>query len=143
MNLGYALKVFQLNLLRQSGIAVTPQQVGLKSEPVAQNQQIPGMNGTFGNILQGLNGGQQTAELTPPTPPSDPTDLKALTKYNQDLVAYQQQYQARTQQMMQMILMRMSAMQQSMSQQQNSSANSSSSFDALGIGGILGGDSSL
>lgn len=140
MNFGYALKVFQYNILRQSGISVTPQQVGLKSDPFAQYQQIPGMS-SFNGVMQSLGGQTNTPALSPPTPPTDMTNMEAVTQYNQELLAYQRSTQAHNQQMMQLLLSRINAMQQSinLSNQQRKSSSLSDNTGSLGVGGILGG----
>lgn len=149
MNFNQSLKIFEFNLLRQSGVVVTPQQVGLKTDPFAAVQ----ANGLFGNVLNNLNGNSLssstalTSAMTPPvlpTPPADPTNAAAQAKYQQDLLTYQSNFQIYNQRFMQLMLNQMSNMQMSMqrasmaqSSNSSSSGSSSSSSDGLGVGGIL------
>jgi hypothetical protein len=143
MNFSYALKVFELNVLRQSGVSVTPQQVGLKSDPIADMQMksaTSGFSGILGN-LTGMSTAQALTPPVPPTPPADPTDTAAQTKYQQDLLTYQSNFQVYNQRFMQMLLGQMQSLQQSINygNQQSSSASStsSSSGSSAGVGGIL------
>jgi|GEM_PF-1893010 len=151
MNFNYAFKVFELNLLRQSGAMVTPQQVGLSSDPMAA-MQLKSASSMFGNVLGQLNGnGSYTtnsmlsAAMTPPvppTPPANPSDPVAQAKYQQALLTYQSNFQIYNQRYMQLLLNQMSNMQMSMqstAMQSNSSSSSSSGSSSpdLGIGGIL------
>jgi hypothetical protein len=152
MNLNESFKVFELNLLRQSGVMVTPQQVGLKSDPIAALQ-AKNATGMFGNVLNQLNGGSNLASNTalstamtppvPPTPPADPANAAAQAKYQQELLAYQSNFQIYNQRFMQLLLNQMSNIQMSIrasAAQANNNANnnnSSSSSSDLGIGGIL------
>ncbi len=135
MNFGTAFKVFQMNLLRQAGVTVTPQQFGLKSDPIA-DLQAKNATGSFSNVLGGLT------PPTPPTPPADLTDSAAQTKYRQDLLTYNNNFQVYNQRVMQMMLSQFQSLQQSMAaiQKNNSSSatNSSDSTTASGVGGILG-----
>ena len=142
MNFNYALKVFQLNMLRQSGIAVTPQQVGLKSDPIA-DLQAKNSTSLFSSVLSQY--GTTTTGLVPPvppTPPADPTDSTAQAKYQQQLLTYQSNFQVYNQRFMQLLLSQLSNMQLSMrnaaqSGSSTSSSSSSTSTSDLGIGGIL------
>lgn len=157
MNFDKSFKVFELNVLRQSGIMVTPQQVGLSSDPLAQVQ-LNGASSLFGNMLSQMNGSNgltnsSLLSLTPPvapTPPSNPSDTAAETKYQQDMVVYQNNMQIYNQRMMQLMLNQMSsmqlayqnsAMQSSMggfgSSSGSSSSGGSSSSSDMGIGSIL------
>jgi len=144
MNFMNTVKVFEINVLRQSGITVTASQVGLKSDPVADLQAQSGFS-AFGSVLNKLTGNStmsssaMTTYYTPPTPPTPPTDLTdsaAMVKYQQEMLTYNQSYQAYNQRMMQLMLRQMQQMQQSVMQSQSASSSSSSS-DGLGIGGIL------
>jgi hypothetical protein len=143
-----AVKVFQLNLLRQAGVAITPQQLGLKSDPIAdlQAKSAAASNG-FGGILASLT--NSNAAMTgmplpqPPTPPVDLDDKAALLKYQQDLLAYNQNSQLYNQRMMQMLLQQFQAVQQQALANRNAASPGSStggvSTDTapLGVGGIL------
>lgn len=143
-----AVKVFQLNLLRQSGVAITPQQVGLKSDPIAdlQAKSATASNG-FGGILAGLT--NNNAAMTgmalpqPPTPPVNLDDKAALLKYQQDLLAYNQNSQLYNQRMMQMLLQQFQAIQQQTLASRNNASSGASAGSAstdttpLGVGGIL------
>lgn len=136
MSFSKAVKIFELNILRQAGVAITPQQVGLKSDPIA-DLQARNSNSVFGTMLSRM--GMTTP--TPPTPPTDLTDTTAVNTYHQELLAYSQNMQMYNQRFMQMMLTQMQNMQQSMmrsqqSQSATSSSTSSSNID-LGIGGIL------
>ncbi len=145
MNFSKAFKVFELNMLRQSGITVTPQQVGLKSDPIA-DLQAKNTTGAFGNLLNqmGVNTMQSLTPPVPPTPPSDPNDAAAQTKYQQALLTYQSNFQVYNQRFMQLMMQQMQAMQQSFSANQQkasasgSSGSSGSSDIPIGVGGILG-----
>lgn len=137
MNFGTAFKVFQLQLLKQSGMAVTPQQLGLKSDPVA-DLQAKNATGSFGNVLGGLS------LPVLPTPPADVTDVAAQAKYQADLLKYNNSFQAYNQRLMMMLLNQMQAMQQTMASMQKNSKSSSSgaasgvSDTVSSVGGILG-----
>ncbi|WP_303675012.1 hypothetical protein [Vampirovibrio chlorellavorus] len=137
MNFGTAFKVFQLQLLKQSGMAVTPQQLGLKSDPVA-DLQARNATGSFGNVLGGLN------LPVLPTPPTDMTDTAAQTKYQADLLKYNNSFQAYNQRLMMMLLNQMQAMQQTMASIQKNSKSTGSGADSgisdtvSSVGGILG-----
>ncbi len=142
MKFSEAFKVFQLNLLRQAGIAVTPDQLGLKRDPIA-DMQAKSANSAFDNIL-GKTAGAGSASFgtppAPPTPPADPTDAAAQSKYQQELLAYQQSLQAYNQRFMQMMLQQFNMLQQRMlaQQKEQSKTESSSSLDApVSTGGIL------
>jgi len=146
MNFSKAFKVFELNMLRQSGITVTPQQVGLKSDPIA-DLQAKNTTGAFGSLLNqmGLNTMQSLTPPVPPTPPGDPNDAAAQAKYQQALLSYQSSFQVYNQRFMQLMMQQMQAMQQSLSASQQkaasangSSASSGSSDIPIGVGGILG-----
>lgn len=137
MNFGTAFKVFQLQLLKQSGMTVTPQQLGLKSDPVA-DLQAKNATGSFGNVLGGLS------LPVLPTPPADVTDAAAQAKYQADLLKYNNSFQAYNQRLMMMLLNQMQAMQQTMASIQKNSKSSSSgaaggvSDTVSSVGGILG-----
>ncbi len=135
MNFGKAVKVFQLQILKNAGVQVTPQQFGLKSDPIA-DLQASRVNTSFSNVLGGLS------VPTPPTPPTDLTDTAAQAKYQQDLLAYNNNFQLYNQRMMQMMMSQFQTMQQSLVAMQqnnsnNASASSASSDSATGVGGIL------
>jgi hypothetical protein len=150
MNFSTAFKVFELNVLRQVGVSVTPQQVGLKSDPIADLQAKNATSG-FSNILGNLSNLGNTAATSatgltppvPPTPPADPTDAAAQTKYQQDLLTYQNNFQIFNQRFMQLMLGQIQALQQSinLSNQQSSTNTKNSGGDSssvpVGVGGIL------
>lgn len=137
MNFGTAFKVFQLQVLKQSGMPVTPQQLGLKSDPVA-DLQAKNATGSFGNVLGGLS------LPVAPTPPADMADAAAQAKYQADLLKYNNSFQAYNQRLMMMLLNQMQAMQQTMASIQKNSRNNSSGADTgvsetvSSVGGILG-----
>ena len=141
-----AVKVFELNLLRQAGVTLTPQQVGLKSDPIAdlQAKNTTSPNG-FGNILNTLanNGATGMALPQPPTPPVNLDDKAAMLKYQQDLLAFNQNSQLYNQRMMQMLLQQFQTIQQQALANRNaatpgsSTDSSSTSTTPLGVGGIL------
>lgn len=138
MNFFDAFKVFQLNILRQSGMAVTAQQVGLKTDPILDLQTKNLNNGTFSNVLNRLG---MTAP-TLPALPEDTTDQAAMKTYHQQMLAYSQNMQLYNQRFMQLMLSQMQQMQQAMAQQRTSSASSTDSgvsadSTPLGVGGIL------
>ncbi len=152
MKLSDSFKVFELNILRQSGKMITPQQVGLKSDPIAA-MQAQSASSMFGNVLNQLGGNTQFGGAyglsatgmvppVPPTPPADPTNATAQAKYQQDLLTYQSNFQIYNQRFMQLLLTQMSNMQQSMrasaAQSTNTSSSGGSSSTDLGVGGILG-----
>lgn len=143
MNFTEAFKVFELNILRQSGVTVTPQQLGLKSDPIAdlQAKSALSQNGSFGNILGklGANSLQGLTPPTPPTPPADPTDTAAQAKYQQDLLTYQNSFQVYNQHFMQLMLMQFQQLQQSIAAGQQQQNKSSSPEAGIGTGGILTG----
>ena len=148
MNFMNTVKVFEINVLRQAGVTVSPSQLGLKSDPVADLQAQSGFS-AFGSLLNNLTGNKTMSSSavstyytppTPPTPPTDTTNSAAMLKYQQDMLTYNQSYQAYNQRMMQLMLRQMQQMQQSAMHAQSassSSTSSSSSSDGLGIGGIL------
>lgn len=136
MNFGKAFKVFQLQILKSSGMAVTPQQFGLKSDPVA-DLQAKTTTSSFSKVLGGLN------PPAPPTPPSDPADSAAQAKYQQELLVYNNNFQLYNQRVMQLMLNQFQAMQQSLATvQKNASDSGAKSDDSAGsvsaIGSILG-----
>ncbi|MCE3235158.1 MAG: hypothetical protein K0Q50_1338 [Vampirovibrio sp.] len=145
MNFAKAFKVFELNLLRQAGVAVTPQQLGLKSDPIA-DLQAKNTTGAFSSLLGKMGSGslQGFTPPVPPTPPADATDAAAQAKYQQDLLAYQNNFQLYNQRFMQLMLNQIQSLQQAISannQQNNSSGNSSGDLTSsrpIGVGGILG-----
>lgn len=145
MNFSDTFKVFQINILRQAGITVSPEQIGLKSDPIADLQAKSSQN-TFSQLLGQMTGsGNGLTVPTAPTPPEDPTDKQALLEYHQALTVYNNESQLYNQKYMQMMLNRMMQFQQQMSMQaqqsntQNKTSTSSQSGVSLGIGGILGG----
>ncbi|WP_373531660.1 hypothetical protein [Vampirovibrio sp.] len=135
MSFGKAVKIFQLQILKQSGVNVTPQQLGLKSDPIADLQAQNLAGGSFRNVLGGLT------PPTPPTPPADLTDSAAQTQYQQDLLAYNNNFQSYNQRMMQLMLQQFQTMQQSLVAMQRNNTNNSSTTDNSdtgAVGGILG-----
>lgn len=89
---------------------------------------------------------------TPPTPPLDPTDMEAQRKYNEALLAYNQQFQSYHTGVLQLFNQRFLMMQQAMLQAQQAarqqasqgvSSPLASSGSSLGVGGILGGEVDL
>lgn len=142
MQISKILKGIQFNLLRQSGVNVTPEQFGLKVDP---NPQFGNNNGFSGILAQiaGVNGttsGQQS-QLAQPTPPEDLTDTEAVAQYHEDMAAYNQQMHANNQQMMQLLMQQFAQLQQQLARV-NSGNNSSSVLsnnEPLGIGGIIDG----
>lgn len=134
MSFGKAVKIFQLQILKQAGVNVTPQQLGLKSDPIA-DLQAQNATGSFRNVLGGLT------PPKPPVPPADLTDEAAQTQYQQDLLAYNNTFQSYNQRMMQMMMQQFQAMQQSLAAIQKNSNTSSSTTersDTGAVGGILG-----
>ncbi len=84
---------------------------------------------------------------TPPTPPSDPADLAAQKKYNDSLLAYNQQFQTYHTEVMKQFHQRFLLLQQSMVNAQRSAGSSGATRTAsslgaggAGVGGILNGD---
>jgi hypothetical protein len=147
MSFGKSLKIFQYNLLRQAGVNVTPQQVGLKTDPFAAIQ-AKSASSLFGNVLGQVsaNGyGTGMSVPVPPTPPADPADAAAQAKYQQELLTYQSNFQLYNQRFMQLLLNQMSNMQISMQRAAFQNGNtapsngsdSSSSGNEFGIGSIL------
>lgn len=135
MNFGKAVKVFQLQILKNSGVAVTPQQLGLKSDPIADLQAKTASN-SFSSVLGGLT------VPTPPTPPTDLSDTAAQAKYQQDLLTYNHNFQLYNQRVMQLMMNQFQTMQQSLASIQQNNTNSSSSSSTTstsvsGVGGIL------
>lgn len=139
MSFSEAFKVFELNLLRQSGVNVTAEQVGLKTDPIAALQSKNLTNSPFSMMLSRMG---MTTPVAP-TLPSDTTDTAAMKTYNQQLVAYNQNMQLYNQRFMQLMLSQMQQMQQTLATNKTSDSSSSasstsaSSSDGLGIGGIL------
>lgn len=139
MKFSEAFKVFQLNILRQAGIQVTPDQLGLKRDPIA-DLQLKNSSSTFNSILGRVGGNPATMEApAPPTPPADPLDPVAQSQYQQELLAYQQSLQAYNQRFMQMMLQQFNMLQRSLQAQQKQNSSSSASERPIGTGGILGG----
>ena len=139
MDFGKAFKIFQFNILQQSGIAVTPEQFGLKPDA------IPGFGGNnFSNVLGQLSGKAPTA----PTPPEDPSDLEAQAEFNKEMVAYNQKLYAQNQQFLRQIMFQMSQLQRAAQlQSQQSQQSTGPQFERFGsssgVGGILEGDTGL
>jgi len=129
MNFGKLAKIAEYNILTQSGIAVTPDQLGLKATDLSGSipgiSSITGGTSSFNNVLSNMQ------MPTPPTPPADPTDAAAEAKYNQELLAYNQQIYTQNQQMMQQMMRQMSQMQFSSMQASNNSSSSSSTSNSV------------
>ncbi len=140
MNFGKTLKIVQFNILKQAGISVTPQQVGLKEDPFAKYQNT---NSPFSALLGNLTGNTSTGNALSipqaPTPPTDTSDPLAQAEFNQAMVAYNQQLYAHNQSIMQQIIFQIQSLQQQI--QANNSANASGiskTFEpSLGVGDIL------
>ena len=136
MKIGEAIKVFELNVLKQAGVMITPEQVGLKEDPIAKLQ---AGNTSFSSILSQRAGNSMGNAPTPPTPPADPTDAAAQTKYQTELLAYQTSLQTYNQRFMQMMLQQFQSLQNSISENQKAQAKANSSSDDVNAtGGILG-----
>lgn len=141
--LGNVLKVFQYQLLQQGGVAVTPEQLGLKFDPNTVAAQGTSGNSAFSQALGALSG-QNNALPTPPTAPEDASDAAAQAEYNTAMTTYNQKMAAYNNQMMQRMMMQFAAMQQQIQQmalanRQNNTSSSESS-QPIGVGGILGKD---
>ena len=134
MNFGKALKMVEFNLLQQSGIQVTPEQLGIKPGDMAANALggLGSSTGSFASVLGGLK------MPTPPTPPADPANMAQQDKYNRELLAYNQQMFTQNQQFFRQMMMQMSQLQQA-SFRQNSQPTSASSIGSSfsATGGIL------
>jgi hypothetical protein len=150
MNIGTFAKAIEFSILRDSGVTVSPDQIGLK----VKNPELLGTSflsvlqqtGAFGKIpnTSTATTAYGTPVLpTPPTPPSANASADVQAKYNQDSQTYNQQMQTYNMHMYQMMLSQFNRMQQQMSyaqfqQSQASNNNSASSSSAdTGIGGIL------
>jgi hypothetical protein len=139
MNFSTALKVFQLNILKQAGVSVLPQQLGLKTDPIA-DLQAKNTNSPFSKLLGQLGSGVSSLTVpTPPVPPSDLSDQNAVTQYQQGLLTYQNNFQLYHQRMSQLMLQQMQNLQEALStvNQQKSATTSSEDSVELGLGGIL------
>lgn len=132
MDIGKVLKKFQYNILTQSGISVTPEQVGLKNKD---------FESPFSSYLNGVNSNGTTASApTPPTPPENPNDLEAQKLYNEQLLAYTQEMAAYQQRLFSLMVQQFQQSQQfALSQQQRSTTVTPASNESsiLGTGGIL------
>lgn len=138
MNFGKMLKVFQYNILLQSGVPITPEQAGLK----------PGDLPTpFSNYLNNVSGGGYgtigTAGTIPTAPatPEDPTDINAQKQFNEALVSYNQQMAAYNQRLFTLMMQQFQRLQYQQ-RQVGSSGSSSSSTTSFGgeipeIGSLL------
>ncbi len=125
MKIGHLFKVFQYNLLRQGGVAVTPEQLGLKTDPYA---------GTVGNspFSQILQNQQNMLGMTLPMPPVAPTEVgEGQGRFNQEMIAYNQRLHAYNQRMMQIMMMQIS-------QLQREAVSARQPETVQGAGGILG-----
>lgn len=142
MSFSTSLKVFQLNILRQAGITIRPEQVGLKSDPVADLQAKNSTSG-FNQLLNQISFGQNGNGLTAPVPPVPPTDLSNqadVAQYQQDVLAYQNNFQVYHQGMLQVMMRQFQLLQQSVvnaNKQTTSTSDNNSDTVELGIGGIL------
>lgn len=141
MNFSTAVKMIQMNLLQQAGINVTPKQLGLKPN-VLRNPQNPAFSAMMGNATMG-----GLTVPTAPTPPADPLDATAQSKYQSELLAYQNNMQAYNQRFMQLMLTQFQALQQSMLNLQRTPGSTSATSGSAtgitsvssGVGGILDG----
>ena len=144
MSISKILKVFEYSVLRESGVNVTYDQFGLKSDPYAALNQ----NSAFSSILNaaGLSSGTSgtsSSSLTmpvAPTPPDDPSNADAQKQFQQELVNYSQQLQTYNQNMMRLMMQQFQLMQQRMQTQLSASRTSSpdtSSSSVIGTGGIF------
>ena len=83
MQIDKIFKQIQYNLLTQSGVAVAPEQLGLKSSEIYS---------PFNQFIgQSTPGASNSALPEPPTPPADPNDVAAQNKYQQEMAEYNQQ----------------------------------------------------
>lgn len=131
MNIGNILKVLEYTVLRQSGMAITPEQIGLKTTPAS---------GPFSGYLSNLQGSNQANTFpTPPTPPEDPSDFEAQKLFNEQMVTYNQQVAAYNQRMFSLMMNQFQQLQrQALTQQQTTSRSTSTSASAdLGFGSLL------
>lgn len=132
MKLGPIWKMVQYNLMVQAGIPVTPEQLGIKN--------TTGLNGSFNQVLNGVNIGTMP---TPPTPPTDLQNQADVARYNQEMLTYNQNFQQYQMKLMQQMNLRFQQMQQSIQQAARTSSSSSSNSSSLssservGVGGIL------
>lgn len=141
MGFSQAIKMFQYNLLRRSGVNISPQQVGLKLDANGQ------LSGSFASIL--ANNTQQANGLALPEMPelpSDPSDTVAQQEYQNQLLEYQQNMQAYNQRYMQLMMTQfqrqLAGIQQALQAQKKSDSSTDSSvlsgLDATGgTGSIL------
>ncbi|MEM0951114.1 MAG: hypothetical protein AAGI66_03110 [Cyanobacteria bacterium P01_H01_bin.74] len=137
MSFSEAFKIFQLNILRQSGVAIRPEQVGLKRDPIAELQ-AQGINQPFNAVL-----GNTINNLTPPVPPVPPTDLndsQAQQQYQQDVLTYQNNFQIYHQRVIQTMMQQFQQMQRSIAEASRSAGTSSAeagASESSAVGGIL------
>jgi hypothetical protein len=137
---GKAVKLLQLGILQDAGVAVSPEQLGLKLSK--GTTATTGAN-PFASYLQGINGGNLANGNNPlsmpaaPKPPDNPDDVKAQNLYQQQLATYNAK-------LMQVFLMRLTQQQQAQltanRQASAKSTSTGSSFDnpsTLGVGGIF------
>ncbi|MBY0404487.1 MAG: hypothetical protein K2X66_11360 [Cyanobacteria bacterium] len=152
MSLSAVFKTMAYSLLAQSGINVNaPNILGKKkgtsatgSNGFASFLNPTGLNGTGAFPLNGINGrttlGQNLIMPTPPTPPANPQDAAAQAQYQQDLLLYNQKFQAYQMQFMRMITSQIQQLQQTNAfnaAKQKTTPSSGISQGVSGTGGIL------
>ena len=136
MRLNQVLRQVGFNVLQQSGIAVTPEQFGLKTNSPLSFSSFLSTPGT--TATQGLSLPE------PPVAPEDPLDVEAQKSFNEALVAYNQQIQAYNQRLYSNMLVQFQQMQRQLLQANQQSAPSTTSastsrYDdvSIGTGGIF------
>jgi hypothetical protein len=131
MGFSQAIKMFQYNLLRRSGVNISPTQVGLKLDANGQ------LSGSFASIL--ANNTQQANGLTIPEMPelpTDPTDTVAQQEYQNQLLEYQQNMQAYNQRYMQVMMSQFQRQLAGIQQALAAQKSTDSSLDASAISGF-------
>jgi hypothetical protein len=137
MNFGLFIRAAGFSILQNSGIPVSPEQVGIKVKN-------PGALSGTGPFSQFLSLNRQALQPPKaPVPPADSSDPAAQAKYNEELLAYNNQYQAYNHQLYQMMIRQFQQMQyQQQVQARQSQAAPISRDTDLGVGGILDSESS-
>jgi len=122
MNISQLLKTVQFNLLQQSGIAVNPAQLGLKTT---------GYGNSYGGFSSYLNPNVPKAPVIP-VAPEDLTNTEAVKAFYTALVTYSQNYQTYNQQMYTYMNLQFRQMQTQMMAQAYQTKQSNSSTSAIG-----------